>query len=181
MKMNKSAGKIIKKLIKESNLPWRDRYEAEILLEQALRSKENQETREIIEVLEDLYKDLKDPEIFTSEYLAPRYQDVVMEAIKEYKLKVRKNDCVLNTNYFQPFDDYTPITFEKLLGSLCKEGTKIETTEDGKIIFIPHDPDILEREIKHAEDDGGGYAPKGFQEVFTSYQDREDKNIYLWT
>lgn len=104
-----------------------------------------------------------------------------MEAIKEYKLKVRKNDCVLNTNYFQPFDDYTPITFEKLLGSLCKEGTKIETTEDGKIIFTPHDPDILEREIKHAEDDGGGYAPKGFQEVFTSYQDREDKNIYLWT
>lgn len=179
--MNKSAGKIIKKLIKESNLPCRDRYEAEILLEQALRSKENQETREIIEVLEDLYKDLKDPEIFTSEYLSPRYQDVVMEAIKEYKLKVRKNDYVLNTNYFQPFDDYTPITFEELLGSLCKEGTKIETTEDGKIIFTPQDPDILEREIKHAEDDGSGYAPKGFQEVFTSYQDKGDLNIYLWT
>ena len=52
---------------------------------------------------------------------------------------------------------------------------------DGKVVFTPQDHNILEREIKHAEDDGSGYAPKGFQEVFTSYQDKGDLNIYLWT
>lgn len=174
--------KLIKNLIEKSDLSTGDKIDAEILLDRAFLSEENQKTREIIKTLEELYKDLGDKDEFTNqEYLAPIYKELLLKVINEYKLKVRKNDCVLNTNYFQPFDDYTPITFEKLLGSLCKEGTKIETTEDGKIIFTPHDPDILEREIKHAEDDGGGYAPKGFQEVFTSYQDREDKNIYLWT
>ena len=170
----------IKQLIKESNLSWKDKMEAEILFDQALRSKETQEIREIIDVLEDLYKDLGNSNLFTSEYLSSKYQDVVIKSINEFKLRVRKNDCILNTNYFQPFDDYTPITFKEFLGSLSKEGTKIEMN-DGKIIFTPQDQNILEREIKHAEDDGCGYAPKGFQEVFTSYQDKEDLNIYLWT
>lgn len=165
----------IKQLIKESNLSWKDKMEAEILFDQALRSKETQEIREIIDILEDLYRDLEN-----SEYLSSKYQDVVIKAINEFKLRVRKNDCILNTNYFRPFDDYTPITFKEFLGSLSKEGTKIEMN-DGKVVFTPQDHNILEREIKHAEDDGSGYAPKGFQEVFTSYQDKGDLNIYLWT
>ena len=99
-----------------------------------------------------------------------------MKVINEYKLKVRKNDYLLNTEYFQPFDDYTPITFEKLLRSL---GTKVEKTEDGRIIFTPDDPDILDRHLKIAKDDGMGYAPDGFQDVFSGYQG-DDNNIYLW-
>ena len=77
----------IKQLIKESNLSWKDKMEAEILFDQALRSKETQEIREIIDILEDLYRDLEN-----SEYLSSKYQDVVIKAINEFKLRVRKND-----------------------------------------------------------------------------------------
>ena len=179
--MNKRAEKLIRKLIRESDLSSDSKIDAELLLEEAISSKENQETREIIDMLEDLYNDLKNPELFTSEYLSHQYQRVVMEAIKEYKLRVKKLDCILNSNYIQTFDDYSPITFEKFLLSLCKNGTKIEVTKEGKVIFTPNDPDILDKKIKHAQDDGSGYAPKGFEEVFTSYQDPIDGNIYLWT
>lgn len=169
--------KIIKELIKKSGLSVSDKINAEILLDRAFMSEENQGTREIINTLEELYKDLGDKNTFTNqEYLAPIYKDLLLRVINEYKLRVKKNDSLLNTEYFQPFDDYTPITFGKLLRSL---GTKIEKTEDGKIIFTPEDPDVLDRHIKIAEDDGGGYAPNGFQEVFSGYQG-DDNNIYLW-
>lgn len=166
---------IIRKLIKDSNLSWKDKQDAEILLDLALKSKENQETREIIDVLGELYNDLKDPKIFTSEYLSSKYQDVILGVIKDYKLRVRKNDCILD------FPEYMPLKFKELLSGLCKTGTTIETTKDGKIVFTPKDSDILEREVKHAEDDGSGYAPKGFQEIFSCYQNGDDMNIYLWS
>lgn len=174
--------RLIKKLIEKSDLSTSDKINAEILLDRAFLSEENQSLRELIDVLEKLYKDLGDKDEFNDqEYSAPRYQKALLKVIEDYKSRSRSNDYIINTEYFQPFDDYTPIAFEKFLGSLCKKGTKIEKTEDGKIVFTPDDPDILERILKHAEDDGCGYAPKGFQEVFTSYQDRGDMNIYLWT
>lgn len=169
--------RIIKDLIKKSELSVNDKIDAEILLDRAFMSEENQETREMIETLGKLYKDLGDENKFKDqEYLAPRYKDLLLKVMGEYKLRVRKNDSLLNTEYFQPFDDYTPITFGKLLKSL---GGKVEKTEDGKIILTPDDPDILDRYIKIAEDDGGGYAPNGFQDVFSGYQG-DDNNIYLW-
>lgn len=172
--------KIIKDLIKNSELSISDKIDAEILLDRAFMSKENQGTREIIKTLEELYNDLGDKDTFTNqEYLAPIYKDLLLRVINEYKLRVRKNDYLLNTEYFQPFDDYTPITFEKLLGSLCKKGTKVEKTEDGKIIFTPDDPDILDRHLKIAKEDGMGYASGGFEDVFSGYQG-DDNNIYLW-
>ena len=169
--------KLIKNLIEKSDLSAGDKIDAEILLDRAFLSEENQKTREIIKTLEELYKDLGDKDEFTNqEYLAPIYKELLLKVINEYKLKVRKNDYLLNTEYFQPFDDYTPITFEKLLRSL---GTKVEKTEDGRIIFTPEDPDILDRHLKIAKYDGCGYAPKGFEDVFSGYQG-EDNNIYLW-
>lgn len=169
--------RIIKDLIKKSGLSISDKVDAEILLDRAFMSEENQGTREIIETLEKLYEDLGDKDTFTNqEYLAPIYKDLLLKVINEYKLKVRKNDYLLNTEYFQPFDDYTPITFGKLLGSL---GTNIEKTEDGKIILTPDDPNILDRLIKIAKEDGMGYASEGFQDVFSGYQG-DDNNIYLW-
>ena len=169
--------KLIKNLIEKSNLSAGDKIDAEILLDRAFLSEENQKTREIIKTLEELYKDLGDKDEFTNqEYLAPIYKELLLKVINEYKLKVRKNDYLLNTEYFQPFDDYTPITFEKLLRSL---GTKVEKTEDGKIVFTPEDPDILDRHLKIAKDDGCGYAPDGFEDVFSGYQG-DDNNIYLW-
>ena len=169
--------KLIKNLIEKSDLSAGDKIDAEILLDRAFLSEENQKTREIIKTLEELYKDLGDKDEFTNqEYLAPIYKELLLKVINEYKLKVRKNDYLLNTEYFQPFDDYTPITFEKLLRSL---GTKVEKTEDGRIIFTPEDPDILDRHIKIAKEDGMGYAQDGFQDVFSGYQ-CDDNNIYLW-
>ena len=169
--------KLIKNLIEKSDLSAGDKIDAEILLDRAFLSEENQKTREIIKTLEELYKDLGDKDKFTNqEYLAPIYKELLLKVINEYKLKVRKNDYLLNTEYFQPFDDYTPITFEKLLRSL---GTKVEKTEDGRIIFTPEDPDILDRHLKIAKDDGCGYAPDGFEDVFSGYQG-DDNNIYLW-
>ena len=169
--------KLIKNLIEKSDLSAGDKIDAEILLDRAFLSEENQKTREIIKTLEELYKDLGDKDEFTNqEYLAPIYKELLLKVINEYKLKVRKNDYLLNTEYFQPFDDYTPITFEKLLRSL---GTKVEKTEDGRIIFTPEDPDILDRHLKIAKDDGLGYAPDGFEDVFAGYQG-DDNNIYLW-
>ena len=169
--------KLIKNLIEKSDLSAGDKIDAEILLDRAFLSEENQKTREIIKTLEELYKDLGDKDEFTNqEYLAPVYKELLLKVINEYKLKVRKNDYLLNTEYFQPFDDYTPITFEKLLRSL---GTKVEKTEDGRIIFTPEDPDILDRHLKIAKDDGCGYAPDGFEDVFSGYQG-DDNNIYLW-
>lgn len=169
--------KLIKNLIEKSDLSAGDKIDAEILLDRAFLSEENQKTREIIKTLEELYKDLGDKDEFTNqEYLAPIYKELLLKVINEYKLKVRKNDYLLNTEYFQPFDDYTPITFEKLLRSL---GTKVEKTEDGRIIFTPEDPDILDRHLKIAKDDGFGYAPDGFEDVFSGYQG-DDNNIYLW-
>ena len=169
--------KLIKNLIEKSDLSAGDKIDAEILLDRAFLSEENQKTREIIKTLEELYKDLGDKDKFTNqEYLAPIYKELLLKVINEYKLKVRKNDYLLNTEYFQPFDDYTPITFEKLLRSL---GTKVEKTEDGRIIFTPKDPDILDRHLKIAKDDGCGYAPDGFEDVFSGYQG-DDNNIYLW-
>lgn len=169
--------KLIKNLIEKSDLSAGDKIDAEILLDRAFLSEENQKTREIIKTLEELYKDLGDKDEFTNqEYLAPIYKELLLKVINEYKLKVRKNDYLLNTEYFQPFDDYTPITFEKLLRSL---GTKVEKTEDGRIIFTPKDPDILDRHLKIAKDDGCGYAPDGFEDVFSGYQG-DDNNIYLW-
>lgn len=169
--------KLIKNLIEKSDLSAGDKIDAEILLDRAFLSEENQKTREIIKTLEELYKDLGDKDEFTNqEYLAPIYKELLLKVINEYKLKVRKNDYLLNTEYFQPFDDYTPITFEKLLRSL---GTKVEKTEDGRIIFTPEDPDILDRHLKIAKDDGCGYAPDGFEDVFSGYQG-DDNNIYLW-
>lgn len=169
--------KLIKNLIEKSDLSTGDKIDAEILLDRAFLSEENQKTREIIKTLEELYKDLGDKDEFTNqEYLAPIYKELLLKVINEYKLKVRKNDYLLNTEYFQPFDDYTPITFEKLLRSL---GTKVEKTEDGKIVFTPDDPDILDRHLKIAKDDGCGYAPDGFEDVFSGYQG-DDNNIYLW-
>ena len=169
--------KLIKNLIEKSDLSAGDKIDAEILLDRAFLSEENQKTREIIKTLEELYKDLGDKDEFTNqEYLAPIYKELLLKVINEYKLKVRKNDYLLNTEYFQPFDDYTPITFEKLLRSL---GTKVEKTEDGRIIFTPEDPDILDRHVKIAKDDGCGYAPDGFEDVFSGYQG-DDNNIYLW-
>lgn len=169
--------KLIKNLIEKSDLSAGDKIDAEILLDRAFLSEENQKTREIIKTLEELYKDLGDKDEFTNqEYLAPIYKELLLKVINEYKLKVRKNDYLLNTEYFQPFDDYTPITFEKLLRSL---GTKVEKTEDGKIVFTPDDPDILDRHLKIAKDDGCGYAPDGFEDVFSGYQG-DDNNIYLW-
>lgn len=58
-------------------------------------------------------------------------------------------------------------------------GTKIEKTEDGKIIFTPDDPNVLDRHIKIAKEDGMGYASGGFEDVFSGYQG-DDNNIYLW-
>lgn len=169
--------KLIKNLIEKSDLSTGDKIDAEILLDRAFLSEENQKTREIIKTLEELYKDLGDKDEFTNqEYLAPIYKELLLKVINEYKLKVRKNDYLLNTEYFQPFDDYTPITFEKLLRSL---GTKVEKTEDGRIIFTPDDSDILDRHLKIAKDDGMGYAPDGFEDVFSGYQG-DDNNIYLW-
>ena len=169
--------KLIKNLIEKSDLSAGDKIDAKILLDRAFLSEENQKTREIIKTLEELYKDLGDKDEFTNqEYLAPIYKELLLKVINEYKLKVRKNDYLLNTEYFQPFDDYTPITFEKLLRSL---GTKVEKTEDGRIIFTPEDPDILDRHLKIAKDDGCGYAPDGFEDVFSGYQG-DDNNIYLW-
>ena len=169
--------KLIKNLIEKSDLSAGDKIDAEILLDRAFLSEENQKTREIIKTLEELYKDHGDKNEFTNqEYLAPIYKELLLKVINEYKLKVRKNDYLLNTEYFQPFDDYTPITFEKLLRSL---GTKVEKTEDGRIIFTPEDPDILDRHLKIAKDDGCGYAPDGFEDVFSGYQG-DDNNIYLW-
>lgn len=169
--------KLIKNLIEKSDLSAGDKIDAEILLDRAFLSEENQKTREIIKTLEELYKDLGDKDEFTNqEYLAPIYKELLLKVINEYKLKVRKNDYLLNTEYFQPFDDYTPITFEKLLRSL---GTKVEKTEDGRIIFTPDDSDILDRHLKIAKDDGCGYAPDGFEDVFSGYQG-DDNNIYLW-
>ena len=170
----------IKNLIEKSELSVSDKIDAEILLDRAFMSEENQRTREIIKTLEELYKDIGNENKFKDqEYLAPRYKDLLLKVTGEYKLRVRKNDSLLNTEYFQPFDDYTPTTFGKLLGSLCKKGTKIEKTEDGKVIFTPDDPDILDHHIKIAKDDGCGYAPEGFQDVFSGYQG-DDNNIYLW-
>lgn len=172
--------RIIRDLIKKSGLSAIDKIDAEILLDRAFLSEENQGTREIIKTLEELYEDLGDKDTFTNqEYLAPIYKDLLLKVINEYKLKVRKNDYLLNTEYFQPFDDYTPITFGKFLGSLCKKGMKIEKTEDGKIIFTPEDPDILDRHLKIAKDDSMGYASEGFEEPFSGYQG-DDNNIYLW-
>ena len=169
--------RLIKNLIEKSDLSAGDKIDAEILLDRAFLSEENQKTREIIKTLEELYKDLGDKDEFTNqEYLAPIYKELLLKVINEYKLKVRKNDYLLNTEYFQPFDDYTPITFEKLLRSL---GTKVEKTEDGRIIFTPEDPDILDRHLKIAKDDRMGYAPDGFEDVFSGYQG-DDNNIYLW-
>ena len=169
--------RIIKDLIEKSGLSISDKIDAEILLDRAFMSEENQSTREIIETLEKLYEDLGNKNIFTNqEYLAPRYKDLLLKVIGEYKLRVRNNDYLLNTEYFQPFDDYTPITFGKFLGSLCKN---VEKTEDGKIVLTPEDPDVLDRYIKIAKDDSMGYAPEGFQDVFSGYQG-DDNNIYLW-
>lgn len=169
--------RIIKDLIKKSGLSVSDKIDAEILLDRAFMSEENQKTREIIETLKKLYEDLGDKDIFTNqEYLAPIYKDLLLRVINEYKLKVRNKDYLLNTEYFQPFDDYTPITFGKLLRSL---GTKIEKTEDGKIIFTPDDPDVLDRHLKIAKEDGMGYALGDFEDVFSGYQG-DDNNIYLW-
>lgn len=169
--------KLIKNLIEKSDLSAGDKIDAEILLDRAFLSEENQKTREIIKTLEELYKDLGDKDEFTNqEYLAPIYKELLLKVINEYKLKVRKSDYLLNTEYFQPFDDYTPITFEKLLRSL---GTKVEKTGDGRIIFTPEDPNILDRHIKIAKEDGMGYAQDGFQDVFSGYQG-DDNNIYLW-
>lgn len=168
--------RIIKDLIKKSELSVNDKIDAEILLDRAFMSEENQETREIIKTLEELYNDLGNNDIFTNqEYLAPRYKDLLLKVIDEYKLRIRKNDSLFNTKYFQPFDDYTPITVEKLLKSFGK----VEKTEDGKVILTPEDPELLDRLIKIAKDDGMGYAPEGFQDVFSGYQG-DDNNVYLW-
>ena len=169
--------KLIKNLIEKSDLSTGDKIDAEILLDRAFLSEENQKTREIIKTLEELYKDLGDKDEFTNqEYLAPIYKELLLKVINEYKLKVRKNDYLLNTEYFQPFDDYTPITFENLLRSL---GTNVEKSEEGRRIVTPEDPDILDRHLKIAKDDGMGYAPDGFEDVFSGYQG-DDNNIYLW-
>lgn len=168
--------KLISRLIQESNLTDVEKYEATRLLNKALGALENQEIREIIDVLEKLREDLGNEKLFTSQdYLAPRYQEVISRTIEDYKLKIRKNDNLLNTKYFQPFDDYTPITFERLLSNLGE----IKKTEDGKIVLTPRDHDILRKFVKVAEDDGQGYAASGFKDVFSGYQDK-DGNIYLW-
>lgn len=163
--------KLIRNLIENSNLGLSDKINAELLLEKSFMSKENQETREIIDVLENLYKDLGNKDIFKDQdYLAPRYKDLILNVIKEYKLKVRKNDSLLNTEYFQPFDDYKPRTLGELLKNIGRKNKK------GEIILSP---EILDKKVKIGEDDGSGYSPKGFKDVFTGYEG-DDGNIYLW-
>ena len=49
--------KLIKNLIEKSDLSTGDKIDAEILLDRAFLSEENQKTREIIKTLEELYKD----------------------------------------------------------------------------------------------------------------------------
>ena len=91
--------KLIKNLIEKSDLSTGDKIDAEILLDRAFLSEENQKTREIIKTLEELYKDLGDKDEFTNqEYLAPIYKELLLKVINEYKLKVRKNDYLLNTH-----------------------------------------------------------------------------------
>lgn len=165
--------RIIKNLIENSNLSYGEKKEAEHLLERAYMSEENQNLREIISTLTQLYDDLEKK--MNDDYLAPRYMDLIQTIISDYKLRVRRKDNLLDTNYFQPFDDYTPISFRDLLNSLGE----VKDTENGKMVFYPKDPEILNGKVKIAEDDGQGYAPKGFNEVFSGYIG-EDGNIYLW-
>ena len=88
----------IKNLIEKSELSVSDKIDAEILLDRAFMSEENQRTREIIKTLEELYKDIGNENKFKDqEYLAPRYKDLLLKVIGEYKLRVRKNDSLLNT------------------------------------------------------------------------------------
>lgn len=163
--------KLINDLIENSNLELLEKFDAKLLLEKAFMSKENQETREIIDVLENLYKDLGDENIFKDQdYLAPRYKDLILKVIKEYKLKVRKKDSLLNTEYFQPFDDYKPKTLGELLCNIGKKNKK------GDIILSSK---ILDKKVKIGEDDGSGYSPKGFKDVFACYKG-DDGDIYLW-
>lgn len=164
-------------VINNSDLSYFEKREARRLLDRVFRTNETQNFRDKLEVLKELRD--KYEEIKLRYCDEEKLNSVLSGIIKDYEARIRRNDALLDDS--PGFDDYTPITFEKFLGSLCKKGTKIEKTEDGKIVFTPDDPDILERILKHAEDDGCGYAPKGFQEVFTSYQDRGDMNIYLWT
>ena len=161
----------IKNLIQESNLSAREKFEAEVLLDKATSLEENQSFKEFLEVLENLYKDLGNKNIFLDQdFLAPRYKRALLELMDDLKLRIRKKDYTLNTKFFQLFDNQSPITFRKLLKCLgvTNSGGKFEVPEE-----------ILDKKIKVAEDDGMGYSPKGFSEVFSGYLGN-DGDIYLW-
>ena len=152
----------IKQLIKESNLSWEDKMEAELLLDKASRTEKNQKDRFKLDYLKELYKEVSDPD----------QKEALLEAIEEWEWKIRKTDIILEGKCFS---DYTPMIF----GDLLKKFGEVEES-CGKIILKPNDPSLLDREIKIFEDDGMGYSPKGFNEVFDGYLG-DDKNIHLWT
>ena len=145
----------------KEDLGLREKIEAQEFLRTAELAVENQKTREKIEVLEELEKTLEHP----------GHLQVVQDAIKDYRREVRKKDAILNTNYGQAFDDYTPLTFGDLL-------TAIGATVDEKTGEIKIKPELLGKKIKVAEDDGMGYAISGFSDVFSGYV--VDNDIQLW-
>ena len=162
-------------LIKESNnLSREDKIKFEFLLGKMERNSKSYDLAQIIEYLEELIKDLGDPKLFTDqEYLAPRYKDLLYQILDKIKLEKRKVD-IIDDEFIVAFDDYRPITLEKILSSFCK----IEKDGD-KIILTPKDKDLLSRNVNIYQDDGMGYSPGGYNSVFSAYQDKDD-NISMW-
>ena len=162
-------------LIKENdNLSKEDKIKLKFLLDKMERNSRSYDVGQIIKYLEGLIKDLGNPELFTDqEFLAPRYKDLLYLVLDKIKLEKRKLD-ILDDEFFVAFDDYRPITLEKILSSFCK----IEKDGD-KIILTPKDKDLLSRNVNIYQDDGMGYSPGGYNSVFSAYQDKDD-NISMW-
>lgn len=169
------AIKKVRDLVKENKfLTGSEKFELDLILDKASRNLESYDLGTIIEVLKDLIKDLGDPELFRDQdYLAPRYKDVLFKVLEKVELEKRRTD-IHDNDYFPAFDDYRPITLERILSSFCK----IEKEGD-KIVLIPKDKNLLDRKVNIYHDDGMGYSPGGSIPVFSAYQDKDD-NISMW-
>ena len=162
------AIKKVRDLVKENKfLTGSEKFELDLILDKASRNLESYDLGTIIEVLKDLIKDLGDPELF-------RDQDYVLfKVLEKVELEKRRTD-IHDNDYFPAFDDYRPITLERILSSFCK----IEKEGD-KIVLIPKDKNLLDRKVNIYHDDGMGYSPGGSIPVFSAYQDKDD-NISMW-
>lgn len=182
METNKEFVVKFEKLLQENkeNLDNYDYYLMTQWLKKAERSVNARDTKEVIENLEQLIRDIQTPELFSDQqYLAPRYVEVLSVVLKELERRKRQ-ETIVDDKFFTAFDDYRPTTFKRFLESLAEPDTTIETREDGSIVFKPRDPDLLHRELTVCEEDGMGYCPDGPHKVFDTYQNRDTEEIQFW-